>query len=57
MIASSSPPIVASPTLHDCLFGTKIQGDQFVRLADANCFGDAGKVFKVRRVDGALDYR
>ena len=37
--------------LYDRPFGTKIFGDQFVRLGDADRLGDAGQIFKMSGVD------
>src|SRR5829696_8170497 len=39
---------------HDSLFRSQIERDQFVRLADANCFRDSGQVLEVRRVNRTL---
>jgi hypothetical protein len=39
---------------YHCLFGPQIESNEFVRLADANRFGNAREVLEVRRIDGAL---
>src|SRR2546421_2238521 len=39
---------------HDGLFGFQIERDQFVGLAHADRFGDAGQILEVARIDRAL---
>src|SRR6185369_12310296 len=39
---------------NDRLFRSQVESDQFIRLTNANCLGDAAKILEVRRIDSAL---